>query len=56
MISKNKKTTTNSMKEAVDKSVRPDFLKSPLPAAYRHLLSLIFSSTNPLIHKVPFHD
>jgi hypothetical protein len=56
MISKNKKTTTGSIQEVMDKSVRPDFPKSHLPAAYRRLLRLIFFSTNPLIHKVPFHD
>jgi hypothetical protein len=56
MISKNKRMTTGNSQEVVDNSVRPDFCKIPLPAAYRRLLSLIFFSSNPLSHKASSHD
>lgn len=56
MISKNKRMTTGNTQEIVDDSVRPDFSNSQLPAAYSHLMRLIFLSSNPLIHKDSSHD
>ncbi len=53
MISQNKKTNT---KKVSDNSVKPELSKSGLPAAYQRLLSLIFFSSDPLVHKATFHD
>jgi hypothetical protein len=56
MISKNKRTPTRKIQKAVDNPVKPDFSKSELPAAYSRLMSLIFFSSDSLIHKVPSND
>jgi len=56
MISKNKRTIKGNTQEVVDDSVRPVFSTSQLPAAYSRLMSLIFFSSNPLIHKDSSHD
>lgn len=56
MISENKKIFTNSMEEVIHSLTKPDLSKSGLPPAYRRLLSLIFFSPDPLIHKASSHD
>jgi hypothetical protein len=56
MISKNKRTPTKKMQKAADNPVRPDFSKSELPVPYSRLMSLIFFSSDSLIHKVSSSD
>lgn len=53
MIFSQKKTDT---KKILDNSTKPELSKSGLPTAYQRLLSLIFFSHEPLIHKESFHD
>jgi hypothetical protein len=56
MISNNKKMFTKCAKKVMDTPTKPDLSKSGLPAAYKRLLSLIFFSPDPLIHKASSHD
>jgi hypothetical protein len=56
MISKRKRTTVNNMQENVKNHSRHELSNRELPESYRRLLSLIFYSPDPLIHKVQSHD
>jgi hypothetical protein len=56
MISNNKKMFTKCAQKVIDAPIKPDLSKSGLPASYRRLLSLIFFSPDPLIHKASSHD
>lgn len=53
MISQNKR---KSKKKVPDNPTKHRVLKSGLPSAYLRLLSLIFLSPDPLIHKASFYD
>lgn len=56
MISKHKRTARDNEFKVVDCTERPRFLKEELPAAYRRLLGLIFSSPGPLTPDKASHD
>jgi hypothetical protein len=56
MISKSKRKNKKNIANVMDINNRPELSSNDLPAAYRHLLSLIFFSSEPLIHKVQSHD
>jgi hypothetical protein len=56
MITKKKRTAMDETKTVTVDSVRFGLSKSQLPEPYRHLLSLILSSSDHLIHKASSHD